>query len=169
MSAADREMQAIVRQHGETVYLTRYLPAAREAVFVHVVESETPLRYVLPLGLRIPLHAGAAGKAILAHLDDDVVDELRLARFTDRTIVKKYQLRAELALIRERGYAVSSGERIEGATGIAAAYWHNGLLVGSITMTVPQQNLDDHRLAALGSAARKAAETISTPFSQETG
>lgn len=164
LSAADHEMQAMVRQYGETVYLTRYLPAAREAVFIHVVESETPLRYRLPLGLRIPLHAGAAGKAILAHLGEDVIDEITLSRFTDRTIVKKAELKAELALIRGRGYAVSRGERIEGAGGIAAAYWRNGILTGSITMTVPQQNLDEQRCAQLGNAAKKAAETVSCAF-----
>jgi len=163
LAAADQVMQEVVRECGESVYLTRYLPAALETVFVHVVESEKQFRYMLPLGLRVPLHAGAAGKAILAQLEDDIIGDLTLTRFTKDTIISKAKLSAELRLIRDRGFAVSRGERIENAAGVAAAYTINGIVVGSITMTVPLQDLDEHRLSVLGNAIMNAAHRISFP------
>jgi DNA-binding IclR family transcriptional regulator len=64
-------------------------------------------------GQRMPLHAGAAGKTLLAHLPKDTVDR-RLAgdltRYTPRTITDPRRLRSELARIRRQGWAQDRGE-----------------------------------------------------------
>jgi DNA-binding IclR family transcriptional regulator len=64
-------------------------------------------------GQRLPLHAGAAGKVLLAHLPKDKI-ERRLAgelpRYTSRTIADPRRLRSELARIRRQGWAQDRGE-----------------------------------------------------------
>ena len=47
--------------------------------------ADSGVRYVLETGSQIPLHAGAAGKAILAYLPGNISDEINLEPFTERT------------------------------------------------------------------------------------
>ncbi|MFB6187002.1 MAG: IclR family transcriptional regulator C-terminal domain-containing protein, partial [Halobacteriaceae archaeon] len=66
------------------------------------------------IGARRLPHANAAGKAILAHLPEDVVhdilDRTGLPEHTKHTITSRKELFDELDSIRERGYAVNRGE-----------------------------------------------------------
>lgn len=75
------------------------------------------------LGYPQPLHAGASSKAFLAQLSDQELDRYlsrTLEQLTPITMVDPDALRDDLEAIRARGYAVSFGERQEGAGSIAA-------------------------------------------------
>jgi len=64
-------------------------------------------------GQRLPLHAGAASKVLLAHLPKNQLAALlsaKLAAYTDRTIRDPHRLSAELAKIRRQGWAHDKGE-----------------------------------------------------------
>lgn len=64
-------------------------------------------------GQRMPLHAGAASKVLLAHLPRKELDPLisrPLLAFTPRTITDPAKLRAELARVRRSGWAQDRGE-----------------------------------------------------------
>ncbi|WP_444541916.1 IclR family transcriptional regulator domain-containing protein [Amycolatopsis acidiphila] len=71
-----------VDQVGESAYLARFDPDDLVAIYVRRVECTKPLRYIHELGTPIPLHAWAAGKAILAECGEDVgtVSRSALAR-----------------------------------------------------------------------------------------
>lgn len=90
------------------------------------VDQVTPMREVLmsvKLGVPYPLHAGASSKAILAFLPSDEIDHYLaepLAKVTAATVTDRRRLRRELALIAERGWATSVGERQNGAGSVAA-------------------------------------------------
>lgn len=75
------------------------------------------------IGAFEPMHASAAGKAILAFLpqeqQDQIIEGLNLVAFTKNTITSKDALRIDLALSRERGYAIDASELHEGLTCIA--------------------------------------------------
>jgi IclR family acetate operon transcriptional repressor len=75
------------------------------------------------IGAFEPMHASAAGKAILAFLpqeqQDQIIEGLNLVAFTKNTITSKDALRIDLALTRERGYAIDASELHEGLTCIA--------------------------------------------------
>jgi IclR family acetate operon transcriptional repressor len=73
------------------------------------------------LGHTVPLHATSTGKAFLAALPDSELEAIALERFTDTTITDPAALRAELATVRERGYAVSHGELEAALWGVSAA------------------------------------------------
>jgi len=64
-------------------------------------------------GQRLPLHAGAASKVLLAHLPKPQLQGLLgapLAGYTGRTIRDPHRLAAELARIRRQGFAHDKGE-----------------------------------------------------------
>ncbi|MEV0133191.1 IclR family transcriptional regulator [Dactylosporangium sp. NPDC050688] len=91
------------------------------------LDQVTPARDVkmeVRIGEAFPLHAGGSSKAFLAFLSDAKIDaylaEVPLTALTDHTVVDPGYLRGELKIIRERGYAVSFGERQQGAASVAA-------------------------------------------------
>lgn len=100
------------------------LSATRETVYLSVLDgSETlvvdkldsPQAVVSPtrLASRGPAHASAAGKALLAGIDEPALEALlppRLQRFTARTCVSRSALLAELRTVRRKGFAVNHGE-----------------------------------------------------------
>lgn len=108
------------------------------------VDQVTPSREVImtvQLGVPYPLHAGGSSKAFLAHVPDADVEAYltrTLDRLTDITITDADALRAEIRRIRQRGYAVSYGERQEGAGSIAAPVFdHEGQPVAVISVCGP--------------------------------
>ena len=76
------------------------------------------------LGGRVPVHATAIGKAILAQLDDDQIAALlpeALDTPTDRTIATRTRLFEELAEVRATGVAHAWSEMAEGLEAVAVA------------------------------------------------
>src|SRR5690625_4479197 len=96
-----------------------------QIVYVAQVPSQHSMRMFTEVGRRVDAHATAVGKAVLAHLADDVVEPL-LARSamhpqTERTITSVEAMREELAMIRRDGYAVDDGEQEVGVRCYAVA------------------------------------------------
>ena len=83
-----------------------------------------PVRADLPDGARLPLHATAAGKALIAHLPLQRVQAL-LGRgafplHTDATLTDQGELTADLATLRHGGWLAERSESATGQNGIAA-------------------------------------------------
>jgi DNA-binding IclR family transcriptional regulator len=98
-------------------------------------------------GKRIYLHANAAGKSILAHLDRERVDEIihrwGMPAITENTITDKEELFDALERVRERGYAHNHEEHVLGYGGIAAPVTkQDGTVVGALATGAPMQHLE---------------------------
>jgi IclR family acetate operon transcriptional repressor len=93
------------------------------------VEGTHPLRYVLPIGQRLPLHIGA-GRVLAAHMDEqelaDLIDRVGDFSVADGRRVTAEEFRAELAAIRARGWCFSSNERVVGTASVAAPVFSPG-------------------------------------------
>jgi DNA-binding IclR family transcriptional regulator len=167
---ATQEVSALRRATGETASL-----AIRRHASVLVRAQSVPdheLRVEFHLGRPLPLHVGASGKTFLAFVPEHEVDEYvtrstdtqgRLERFTPHTLDRVDDLRADLAEIRERGYAISHGERLTGVVSIAAPVLdHEEYPVSVLAVTGPESRLDvsaAYVVTALQeSAARLSAE-----------
>jgi IclR family transcriptional regulator, KDG regulon repressor len=90
------------------------------------------------VGIPAPLHATAAGKAILAFMSRDELErmivEKGLEKFTENTITDSVRLETALADIRTRGYAVSDSEHFEMVRGVAAPIRdHDGNVFASLS------------------------------------
>jgi len=108
------------------------------------VDQVTPPREVMmtvQLGHPYPLHAGASSKSFLAQLpaaDLARYFSRQLEPLTKITVTDADALQRELADIREKGYAISFGERQEGAGSIAAPVFdHEGRPAAVISVCGP--------------------------------
>lgn len=158
-------MRDLVERTNESACLN-LLDRDKEAFTVAAVEESVEhLQYVIETGKLHPLHAGASGKAILAFQPDDFVLRVlsrELPRITKGTLTDAVKLKAQLAKIRQVGYSISQGERLEGAVGIAAPVFdHSGCAVGSVQLTIPHHRYRPADLPRFSEAVSAAADLIS--------
>lgn len=165
VDAARDAIDAVVAQYDESAYVVQYDAEAKCVTFSGAAHSSKPVRYILELGSKAPLHAGAAGKAVLAFLPDDLVDTLDLQRHTETTIVSREVLAVDLAETRARGYALSMGERIADAVGIAAPVFADEDVAGAITLTIPSYRFKAALRDAYAEAVIAAADATSSLMS----
>jgi IclR family transcriptional regulator, acetate operon repressor len=163
-SAAKPYLEAVAARFNETAYLA--VLEGDQAVYRDRVESRQPIRYVAELGEPAPLHAGAAGRAILAGmtdarfeawLADAALEPVTASTPSSPSIVRR--LRDE---DRARGYAVSRGERVPG--GAAVAVWFRAAdeeVAGSLVVTCPAERLPGERETEIGTALTAATRTLS--------
>lgn len=125
----------------------------RTALYLEVLASPRPLRFVEAPGSAAPLHATALGKAIAAHLPEveliAIVKETGLPRFTPRTITTMARLLQELRKVRDRGYAIDRQEQDVGAMCIAAPIFDAHGVVGAASIAAPVARMTGRRLAGL--------------------
>ncbi len=145
-SAAMPYMEDLHRNTQETISL--YILDGNERVCIERLESPQNVRIVARIGRRLPLYAGSAGKVFLAFLPEAQREEILapeiLSPFTANTIVDKGLLRAELEKIHANGWAISHGEWMAEASGVAAPIFdRNEEVVGVITISGPSQRFTE--------------------------
>ncbi|MFT3866665.1 MAG: IclR family transcriptional regulator [Solirubrobacterales bacterium] len=160
-------MERVVAACNETCVLSTLLWEEHRMVFVEQVESTHPLRFSMPLHEPLPLIWGATGLSIVAMLSEPEIDEL-LAEAEPSPVEgdkppSPRQFKRELEAIRERGYAVTEGQKIADSVGIATAFLdHRRRPVGSLALTIPVSRFDPKSEAQLGELIAGAALEIST-------
>jgi sugar lactone lactonase YvrE/DNA-binding IclR family transcriptional regulator len=176
--AAASELERIAGLWGGTVHLA--IPEGSEALIIDLVEAPQPFRLPFGVGRRLPLHASALGKALLAFLPQEARAEAlgraRLAPITPRTLVDRARLELDLDLAVVRGYAIDDEELETGIRCIAAPILdHTGAPIGAISLSQPvfRARLDELHVAArdvidaarqiAGNAGATPAFSISTP------
>jgi len=93
------------------------------------------------VGLTVALHASALGKVLLAH-GAAQLPSAGLAKVTDKTVTSEAALRAELAGVRARGYAVSDEELEPGLIAIAApVFRYDGTVVAALSVSAPTSRM----------------------------
>jgi IclR family acetate operon transcriptional repressor len=96
-----------------------------QVVYVAQAPSRHSMRMFTEVGRRVDVHCTAVGKAILAQLPEETVEQV-LARATmkpqtERSITTVDAMRTELGVIRDQGYAVDDGEQEIGVRCLAVA------------------------------------------------
>jgi IclR family acetate operon transcriptional repressor len=154
--AADRTastadiLTALAARTGETISLGSRTNG--DAVVLMHVPSTQPLRFERKVGQRIPLHATALGKALLAWSPEPGEDVLRaiapLTAVTSDTLTTVRGLAADLRIVRERGYAVSTGEEVPGIRSVAAPVLDSqGIAIAAVEVSGPSDRLRDGDVA----------------------
>jgi IclR family acetate operon transcriptional repressor len=104
--------------------------------------SEQALRYAVPTGNRLPMHALASGKALLAALPDEELDryfaETVREKFTEATVTDERALRAQLEQIRANGFAETDEEFSLGIVGIGRVVTIGAEPAGSLSVAIPK-------------------------------
>lgn len=134
----EERAQFLVEEHGLAVYVYREV-------------GERAVQTDPGIGKRIPLHATAAGKAILAHSDREKVKEILttqgLSALTDETITRKEELQNELEEIRSRGYGFNIQENITGLHAVGVPVMSpDGRVIGALSVSGPSHRLTGEKL-----------------------
>lgn len=120
--------QLMVEEHGRGIYVYR----ARGSHSIQTASRIGKPRY---------LHTSAAGKAILATLPDEQVDEIidrwGLPAQTPHTHGTRDGLLDELSDIREQGYATNREEHLEGLWAIGAVIKNRQGVLGALSISGP--------------------------------
>lgn len=84
-------------------------------VYIAQASSAHSMRMFTEVGRRVYTHCTGVGKAVLAQLEDaavrEIVRRVGMPATTEHSITDLDALLAELAVIRERGYAIDDGEQ----------------------------------------------------------
>jgi IclR family acetate operon transcriptional repressor len=159
-------MEELRRRTEETIHLM--VPESGGVVLIERLETPKPVRIVLPLGKALPLHASANGKAVLAAGPPETVERMisaELPGYTDTTITDPDRLRAELALIKERGYATNTGEwRSDIAAVAAAVIDRSGTPIASLSISTPMTRMSAGLHPEYGKLICDAAKNLSRAF-----
>jgi IclR family acetate operon transcriptional repressor len=155
-------LQQVAAQTGLTASL--YTRLGFERILVARVDGESPLRYDLPLGKRLPLTVGAAGKILLASASDEELQQVvaaAIAASHEKSSFTADELRARLP---EPGvdYSYSADERATGVLSVAVAVPNRaGRPTESLALTSPVETATEAGLKAGVPELRHAAGRLS--------
>lgn len=171
VQAVSPVMDRLANDIQETIVLTAL---ADEVSVICIDKRESPqaLQISARVGRRIPLHAGAGSKCLLAHSTTGFIDRFiqrnrPLPRFTEKTIIEPDHLKDELHQIREQGYAISDEDFDEGACSIAAPIRdHRGDVIAALSIASPKTRFRDTDIARNKQAVMEAADDVSHQLRQ---
>ena len=164
-----KQAKPILHELSEKTGETSYVSILRgdEVVYLDSVEPTATVRVVSRLGLHMPTHATAAGKALVAFESEE---ELRkrfaedLKVYTKNTFRTYEDLSRDIEKVRERGYATDLEEFEEGLRCIAAPIRdYTRKVIGALSVSGPAHRLTDEFIeTAIGVEVSRLAKELST-------
>ncbi len=149
-------LDELARRFGETVHLGRL--DGDQVVYLAKRESVHHLRLYSAIGRRLPAHATALGKALLAEHPDAEADRLvrwPLRRLTAHTVTDRRAFHTALAEVRTAGYAVDREENAEGIVCFATVVPLAAPAVDAVSVSVPVARLGSELEASIVTALRE--------------
>jgi len=151
-SAARDILVDLNERSGHTVHLG--LRDGFEVVYIDKLPGKYAIQMYSMVGKRAPLYCTGLGKAILAFLKDQEIDEflrvVKLKKFTANTISEASSLKREIEKIRKRGYALDLEEHEEGIKCVGAPIFNcrnevmGSLSVAAVTITLGGKSIEEY-------------------------
>lgn len=157
-------LRELARYSSEAIYLA--ILHDMHSVYIHAIEASSRQIAHSAIGERIPLHCTAVGKAKMACLPESDIEEIArvvgLARFTPNTITDLSQLKAELLITRDRGYAIDNEEHEVAIRCVAAPIFaETGDVIAACSVSGPAGRMTDARFRELAPEVTRIADAIS--------
>jgi IclR family transcriptional regulator, blcABC operon repressor len=157
-TASDETVQLAVLDDLEMTYLARH-------------DGRQQVRLTSGIGRRLPATVTATGKAALAWLDDRelerrLADVTILPKLTPNSIATVDELRADIALVRQRGHAIDDEETVEGVIclGVAIPARRPGEGPYAASVTLLKARATDERVGAIVDDLRLLERRLSDPM-----
>lgn len=163
-------MQEIAFAFGETVNLGHW--DGKSIAHLDKINSTEVLRLDVGMGATAPAYCTGLGKAILAFLPDDELDNYlestELVAITTKTITDRLKLKANIEKIRKHGYAVDDEELSLGLRCVAAPIFdHKGTPAYALSLSGPTHRMKRDKIKAIQSKlvplCRKISRQIGAP------
>ena len=157
-------MEELHKLTNETVHLD--IPDGASRICIERIESPQSLRWVPRIGERKPYYASAGGKVMLAFFSpaqrSEILENAPLEQLTAKTTTNLKILKQEFDLIRERGYSISEGERVEGVSCVAAPIFDaTEKIIGAITISGPTTRFSSQKKQEYAELVIQATGNIS--------
>ena len=164
---AEPELKLLSNLTKETCHLA--IRCGRELVYISKQESPQSINLQRSVGNRVPLHASAIGKSVLASLPIEerevLMEHMELTPFTQFTVTSKSELLNQLGEHITNGFASAHQETDLNVHCFGAPIFdRNGQPVGGMSVSVPLYRLSadkDRYVQPLLAACKRISETIS--------
>ena len=157
-------LDRLQERFGETVFFC--IMDEGQVFYVEKVESQRSVRTACMVGSRAPAYCTAVGKAMLSELPEAevaaIIKKSGLKGITANTITTLARLKAELKLVRSRGYAIDDEEKEEGLRCVGAVVrTHSRKLSAAMSISGPAFRMTKERIPEVGQALMQAAGDLS--------
>lgn len=157
-------MRQLMEMTGETANIA--VERNGRVLFLGQVETHESIRAFFPPGTQAPMHTSGIGKAILAQFEAARVKSIFESEdtrvFTPHSLGRLDALAADLAEIRNRGFAVDNEEKTLGMRCIAApVFGADGRAIAGLSISGPVSRVTPDRVAEIGAAVQQAAQALS--------
>lgn len=153
-------LRTLQQRLGQTVHLA--VLNGDHAIYTHKVDPGRAYRIATEVGMRLPLHATAAGLALLSHLPvpeaTALLDTTALTAHTPKTVTDRRTLDERLSSSLDDGYATDYEEHEQAICSLAAPVLDGeGYPVGAVSVSALTFLVDPEELRAFAPAVREAA------------
>lgn len=164
LSVSKTYTEELMKSVNEVVHLV--IREGNEIVYIDKVEADNIIQMVSTIGDRSPLYCTSVGKAILAQLPDEEVEKVwkdsNIKKLTENTITDLDDMKKELEMIREKGYAVDNEENEIGVRCIGAPVFNRfGKVEGAISISGPTFRITMDKIEDLSKEVIKYGKLIS--------
>lgn len=140
------QLEQLCTMSNETVQLS--VLADTHAVYLDSVESSNNVRMSMGFGTKVPVYCSGAGKSLLAWCpvaeQREIISRISFAVYTPNTITDPDTLLAELAQIKEQGYADDNEEHFAGIRCAAAPIIaSDGTAIAAVSITAPTFRIEE--------------------------
>jgi IclR family transcriptional regulator, KDG regulon repressor len=158
----------------EKTHCTAYLAVLDkdDVVMLSCREGTLPIRFVWQAGDRLPLHTTAMGKAMLACMSSEEIDQQlgrakTLRGLTDKSLRTRSQLDADIAKTRERGWGLAREESHAGLTAVGSAILDKARRpIAGISVSFFDYPPNPKRLNQLAAVVMAVAEGVSNKIAE---
>lgn len=160
-------LRRMMELSGETANL--FVESDGEAVCIGQIESRHAMRAITGVGGRVQMHSSAAGKVLLAYMDEQrrraIIGDDALNRITDKTICTPDALSADLDQVRRNGFAKDDEEHAIGMRCLSAPIFNEfDEVVAALSISGPTARISDTRLKSLSEMLVQAAREATRDF-----
>lgn len=146
--AATKPLRSLADQ--VDLHVSTLLEEHGRVVIIDTVPGTDPVELATHSGIRMAMHTTSPGKAILAHLSEERVDEIidrhGLAAMTEQTITERAALDDDLQRVREQGYATDDEERLVGVRTVAVPIIDRaGTVHGALAVYGPKNRITEEQ------------------------
>lgn len=149
---------------GQTTHLG--ILDGREGVYIEKIEGKLAAIAYSRIGRRLPIHATAIGKVLVAWLSKEELDTLLIdypfTAYTPSTIATPEALRDALTLTRQQGYALDNEENEQGVRCVAVPVWnHESRVIAALSLSTLISRVNDEELASFRQQLQEAGLQLS--------
>ncbi len=162
-------MEKLMRATKQSVFLG--IRSGNHVSIIDIVESTQDLKITSPIGTRVPLLAGALGKAFLASMDDkqamSLIKSIGLRGFTSKSVTDADRYMKMVEEARKSGYGLDDEEYIQGVRAAAAVINRSGQPMSAVWTVGFTPSMGADRMTHIAMETKRAAGEITKKIASQ--